>query len=195
MPEYSTLDPNARRELMSSLADGEVDSAAAACALWATDPDARQAWHAYHLIGDLLRSDDLAAAGGHDESFLLTLRGRLAAEPVVLAPMAVPAVPGRRRWLAPASMAAGVAVVASALLVLRMSAPGAERNGTPLLVSAPLSTSGSADDRPGDPQWRVVDGNLIRDARLDAYLRAHRGGSAAMPGGATGRFETVVLER
>jgi hypothetical protein len=36
---------------------------------------------------------------------------------------------------------------------------------------------------------------VIRDARLDAYLRAHRGGQAARPGAVSGRFETVVLER
>lgn len=195
MPDYSTMDPKARRELMSSLADGDADSAVAGCALWSADPDARKAWHTYHLIGDALRSDDLAAVRGHDESFLLALRGRLAAEPVALAPMALPALATRRRWLAPATMAAGVAVVAGALVVTRMAGPGAERSAAPLLVGAPVSPVGSAADRPGDPQWRVVDGNLIRDARLDAYLRAHRGGSAAMPGGATGRFETVVLER
>ena len=37
--------------------------------------------------------------------------------------------------------------------------------------------------------------DLIRDARLYQYLRAHRGGPVALPGGATGRFETVVLEK
>jgi sigma-E factor negative regulatory protein RseA len=41
-----------------------------------------------------------------------------------------------------------------------------------------------------DPQWRTLDGKVIRDARLDAYLHAHRGNSAA-----SGRFQTVVLER
>ena len=37
------------------------DSLALRCADWAADPEARQAWHTYHLIGDVLRSDDLAS--------------------------------------------------------------------------------------------------------------------------------------
>lgn len=60
--------------------------------------------------------------------------------------------------------------------------------------SAPGLGSGLAGDAtaaPGpDPQWRTLDGKVIRDARLDAYLHAHRGNSAA-----SGRFQTVVLER
>ena len=43
MPDYSTMDPKARRELMSSLADGDADSAVAGCALWSADSDARKA--------------------------------------------------------------------------------------------------------------------------------------------------------
>jgi hypothetical protein len=42
---------------------------------------------------------------------------------------------------------------------------------------------------------QAADGALIRDARLDAYLRAHRAGAPALPGGATGRFETVSIDR
>ena len=57
---------------------------------------------------------------------------------------------------------------------------------------APLAAASSAG---AEPVWRAADGQLIRDARLDEYLRAHRAGSPAVPGGATGRFETVVLER
>jgi hypothetical protein len=47
----------------------------------------------------------------------------------------------------------------------------------------------------GEPATQVVDSALIRDAKLDQYLRAHRGGPVALPGGPTGRFETVVLEK
>jgi sigma-E factor negative regulatory protein RseA len=58
-------------------------------------------------------------------------------------------------------------------------------------LASTLSAPGSVS--PGlatDPQWRTLDGNVIRDARLDAYLQAHRGHSAV-----SGRFQTVVLER
>ena len=43
-------------------------------------------WHAYHLIGDVLRSDDLASAPGRDAAFLQRLSARLDDEPAVLAP-------------------------------------------------------------------------------------------------------------
>jgi sigma-E factor negative regulatory protein RseA len=196
MSEQSTTDLQARRQLMSALADGEVASADAGCALWGSNADAREAWHTYHVIGDTLRSDDLAAAPRSEADFLAALRVRLAAEPTVLAPMplsAAAAAPARTRaWRIPAAVAAGFVAVAGVLLVARTQAPSAER--APVLASLPAPPNAPAD-RLGDPQWQVVDGKLIRDARLDNYLRAHRGGQVAMPGGATGRFETVVLDR
>ena len=75
------------RERLSALLDGEVDSAScdAACAGWKADPALRDDWHAWHLIGDVLRSDDLASSAERDGRFLDQLRGRLALEPVVLA--------------------------------------------------------------------------------------------------------------
>src|SRR5688500_8447097 len=87
----SESDPSALENL-SALTDGELDSAAAAraCARWRDDPSQRSAWHAYQLIGDVLRSDDLASTARRDAAFLAALRTRLAAEPVVLAPEAEP---------------------------------------------------------------------------------------------------------
>ncbi|MBC7941537.1 MAG: sigma-E factor negative regulatory protein, partial [Chitinophagaceae bacterium] len=84
------------RAWLSALADGEGDPLAAerGCAAWREDAGARQAWHTYHLIGDVLRSDELATRPAHDRDFLAALRVKLAAEPVVLAPsIAVPAAP------------------------------------------------------------------------------------------------------
>src|SRR5574341_547341 len=74
-------------ENLSALADGQLDAGAAAAitSRWRDDQGARSAWHAYHLIGDVLRSDDLANAR-RDEAFLRRLRTRLIDEPVVLAP-------------------------------------------------------------------------------------------------------------
>jgi sigma-E factor negative regulatory protein RseA len=205
MSEPRTPSPEQRREAMSALADGQAAEADAAFALWASDAQARDAWATYHLIGDVLRSEDLAAhpAG---EDFLAGIRSRLAAEPVVLAPAPAPALkapqrPGLRRWIAPAAVAAGFVAVAAVLVVTRVVAP--EDAGGAVLASTPAQPSaagmqalqsGLAADA-GDLPLQVVDGQLIRDARLDSYLRAHRGGLSAMPGGAVGRFETVVLER
>src|SRR5690606_38900115 len=75
-------------ERLSALVDGELDDGLTArtCARWHEHPDMRATWHAWHLIGDVLRSEDLASDPAHDAAFLRALRARLAHEPVVLAP-------------------------------------------------------------------------------------------------------------
>ena len=165
------------RAWLSALADGEAQAADPACAGWRDDADARRTWHAYQLIGDVMRSDDLARPAARDAVFLAGLRERLAAEPVVLAPAAVPAR-RRQHWLLPVAAAAGFVVVAGVLVVARVSQPGAE---------APAGLAKATDTAP------MV---LVRDERLDEYLRAHqaaRGGVAvAAPGGALRRAEMTV---
>ena len=77
------------RQSMSALADGELRGGAAAdaaCVAWRDEPEARRAWHRYQLIGDVLRSAELASSPAHDEAFLIGLQRRLATEPTVLAP-------------------------------------------------------------------------------------------------------------
>ena len=68
------------RQWLSDLADGRLDDQdlAGACRRWAEDDDARRTWYAYHLIGDVLRSDDLARPAAADAAFLEALRQRLA---------------------------------------------------------------------------------------------------------------------
>lgn len=198
------------REWMSAWADGQRDAESSACAAWVADPQAQRAWHEYHLIGDVLRSEDLSASPVHDQAFLASFRQRMAAEPVLLAPSPAPApvtvaplaaAPRTvsRRW-AVAAAAAGVMMVGGAVLSLqRVADPivsenskgagpgGSSVEGAPVRVVLPGGGGGDAQLR--------VDGQIIRDARLDAYLRAHRGGQGVRPGAVSGRFETVVLER
>ncbi len=126
--------PTQVRALMSDLCDGEAAASAAACAAWAQDAQARQAWHEYHLIGDVLRSEDLALRPQRDAAFLAALRTRLAQEPVPLAPVPLPALarpsPARAAavlgWRAPMAVAAGFAAVA---VVLGLVRPGAGAGG------------------------------------------------------------------
>ena len=70
------------------MVDGEAETAAVErlCAAWSDEPAARASWHAYHLIGDVLRSDDLSSDAKRDAIFLHPVRARLSTEPVVLAP-------------------------------------------------------------------------------------------------------------
>ena len=212
------------RQWMSALADGQTEDPQAACKVWADDREARQAWHAYHLIGDVLRSDDLASSPARDEAFLSALRGRLAQEPAIVAPTPVaaaaatlvrpPAAASRpsRRW-AVAAATAGVMMVGGVAVMLRDSGADATQlssatavpgGQSPIPVRAAIggatapqnfampSASGAGF---GEPQWQVLDGRIVREAQLDAYLRAHRGTLAPRPGVVGGRYETVGLER
>lgn len=186
------------RRCLSALADGDGTALARACSSWRDDAGARETWHAYHLIGDVLRSEDLAHAPERDEAFLAGLRQRLATEPAILAPTPVrPAAPARARqpWLMPAAVAAGFVVVAGVLVVTRTSQPGAPL-ATPTLAAASspgvLRVGNAAAVAAPVPSG----GNLIRDLRLDEYLRAHQaardGVAVAAPGGGLRQVEVLV---
>lgn len=181
-------------EALSALVDGELmpDDVRRACAVWRNDASARQNWHAYQLIGDVLRSDDLATAPARDEAFLQRLRARMADEPVVLAPQPVsPAVTvsgGRRlrRWRAGAAVAAGFVAVAGVLVATRAPAPEA----APALASVPPAVMPVAvnADAGVEPVAFVTDGQVIRDARLDRYLAAHKNFAGASALGVPSAF-------
>lgn len=194
-----------RRQAMSALVDGALgdDETSRLCRDWRDDAELRVTWHAYHLIGDVLRSDDLAHAGAHDEAFLQAVRRRLADEPVVMAPAAtvaaVPAPVRRRGWLAPVAVAAGFVAVAGVLVVTQLAAPGGGA-GAPVMATAPsvapaAVTRVSAGAVVPAAAPVAADEVLIRDARLDRYLEAHRqyGPSMAMvPGGVVRSMATAA---
>ena len=56
-----------KHELVSALADGQLDAAgvAAAMDMLADDEQARERWHSYHLVGDVLGTADLSARVGN----------------------------------------------------------------------------------------------------------------------------------
>jgi sigma-E factor negative regulatory protein RseA len=189
-PEASAQDP---RHWLSALADGDAQALDRACAQWRDDGDARQTWHTYHLIGDVMRSDELAAAPARDAAFLAALRTRLAAEPVVLAPAPVAAVPSSRRsvWLLPAAVAAGLALVAGVMVVAHVGQPG--QGGEAATLAAASSPRLAAAQGQASP---IVVGNIIRDARLDEYMRVHQatGGYVPIPapGGTLRRVDVEI---
>ena len=202
-----------RRERLSALVDGELDTPAlsSACECWQADEELRRDWHAWHLIGDVLRSDDLACAAERDLRLLGAVRERLSGEPVVLAPAALRhAVAAGRfdfrggHWRVPGAIAAGFALVIGTVVVMRPADSGA---GNPAQLAAAteradgsavetISASAGGDARVAqagpsvirlDPQGRLVqtpalDRQMIRDARLDRYLAAHKqfAGSSAL---------------
>jgi sigma-E factor negative regulatory protein RseA len=194
-------DPSQPEQALSALMDGELDAAAAARLAESCRHDARlcATWHNYHLIGDVMRSQDLAQPPGHDAAFVQRLRERLAAEPVLLAPAPTPvAAPERRRRLprrawAASAVAAGAMAVGGVLVVTRLQAPELRPAGQ-VLAQAPqdaaqplalIGTTAVPAVRAPVPAAAVAeaDDRLLRDARLDRYLVAHKqwGSSFAMP--------------
>jgi negative regulator of sigma E activity len=149
------LDDAVTREILSALADGHADAneAARACGAWRHQPDARATWHAYHLIGETMRSPDQSAASD-SEAFLQRLRGRLAEEPVVLAPQSAQSVGQaaqlaradealaaagmqplkRRMWAGPMAVAASFAVIVGALTA-NLGGPAGNPDGAQLARS------------------------------------------------------------
>lgn len=198
-PESAARPPAA--ESLSSFLDGECqpDAADEACRRWKNDPEWRRNWHAYHVIGDVLRSDELSPSRPADAAFLDALRARLAAEPVPLAP--APLRQPSRRWLAPAAMVAGVMVVGVTMVALRPGVTGpatgwdAQIAATPPAgrdavrqvsrAAAPVAAAGSGA--------MALDGQVIRDARLDAYFEAHRGAVATAPTAMPGALRSVDI--
>ena len=74
-----------KREQVSALADGELDREQVKCLLEQMhDDDSRATWALYHRIGDVIRSEDMAAPVSED--FAARFAARFEAEPPLLAP-------------------------------------------------------------------------------------------------------------
>ncbi len=168
------------QEIISALADGQLqgDAFARGVELAASDPAAREAWQTYHLIGDVLRSGELAVAGS-PSAFVARLQQRLQAQ-AAPAPRMAPeaAAPPRReeaandgsfRWKLVAGFASVAAVGAMAWSLVG-GLPG--KPAAAELAKAPAGTVLTAGER----------GVMIRNPQLDELLAAHRqlGGATAL---------------
>lgn len=192
------------RELVSALADGQLrgDEFARTVEWVGTAEDARLTWHAYHVVGDVLRSGETLASG-HDAAFVQRLMLGLQQE-APLVPrvdatdlIAVHAITtgagglnpsknesandGSFRW----KLLAGLASLA-AVSVIGWQAVGGwgDQHAAPQLAQVQTGKPEVALQQTaagGEPQV------MIRDRQLDALLAAHRqfGGTSAlqMPAG------------
>lgn len=187
-----------QREQLSALADGQLSGEAWEQALqFAHEEAGRSSWHLYHLVGDVLRSPELAHHTDSSE-FLQRLQLRLAEEPVpgrpvqeslqtVVPPQALP------RQAANASLfhwkrVAGLASVAAVAVVgwgswsnlqsppsvatwAALSSGPSAAPAASIAALAPLSPSApvlaQADSMPGPAV-------MLRDPRLDELLAAHQ---------------------
>ncbi len=194
MSMYPDSSSDAKGAALSALMDGDPNAGDEACRAWRGDAAARADWHAYHLIGDLMRSDEHRADESRAARFHAPVRARLGDEPVVLAPSPAAAAPASndaltrarraRRWMVPTAVAAGFVAVAGALMVTRVSAPdGAATTLAGGVLPAPVASPAVAAS-----QASVETATMIRSAELDRYLEAHRqyanGATQVAPGGA-----------
>lgn len=205
------LTPRQTQQLaLSALLDGDASQADRALAAFREEPAARADWHAYQIIGEAMRSDDVDCRAHHDVAFLARVRARLSDEPVVLAPArstgsspkSVRLAGWRTAWAAPVAVAAGFIAVAGVLVVTRVAAPGGSApeavstlaggaSTAPALGGLQAVSSGSLlrSSIPGAQATPTTPaGALLRSADLDRYLAAHRQYSAtsslSVPGGA-----------
>lgn len=152
------------KERISAFMDGETGAQEFEHALAAVrEPgEALETWRMYHLISDAMRDTGLNSSG-----FAERVAARIAEEPTVLAPSALPqqaelpTPAGRQRWYA-LSAAASVAAIALVGWVALAPQPGEQ----PLVAQAPAQK----------PAAVVVaePANLPLTTAADDYLLAHQ---------------------
>ena len=185
-----------QREQLSALADGQLDGEAFEQAMqFAHEEEGRASWQLYHLVGDVLRSPELAHHADNG-AFLQRLQQRLADEPVpgrpgqeslqTVVPLQTPVL----RDAANASvfqwkMVAGLASVAAVAVVgwsswssLQTAPTGASLAvlsapsvvtvaAMPPAAALPSTAAAPAETAPSE----LV---MLRDPRLDELLAAHQ---------------------
>ncbi|HXD39504.1 MAG TPA: sigma-E factor negative regulatory protein [Ramlibacter sp.] len=179
------MDKMEMHELMSAMADGQLQGEAFArgVEVAASNPAALEAWHTYHLIGDVLRSGDFTL-GTVPAAFLSRMQIRLhqeqrlapalqagARSDATAAPGAsrTPANDASFRW----KLVAGFASLAAmAAIGWTVAGPSISKPEKAQLAGAQSGTVLAGTER----------GVMIRDPRLDELLAAHRqlGGASAL---------------
>ncbi|MGF6568483.1 anti sigma-E protein, RseA [Paraburkholderia fungorum] len=138
----------------------------------------RTAWSAYHLIGDALRSDDLAIRTEASSAFMSGFAARFDNEPHVLAPAAMPVARrllALRRRVVPAFAVAAAAATLTWIVVPQLQGvPGVPGSQIASIQSHGDSLQRVAMAPATNVQPVAQDANIIRDASLDQYLEAHQ---------------------
>jgi sigma-E factor negative regulatory protein RseA len=175
---------SSRGERLSAFVDGELfgeEHLNLNAFLSGLNSEDRTAWSSYHLIGDALRSDDLAVSPAASSAFLSGFAARLDSEPHVLAPAAMPVARrllALRRRVVPAFAVAAAAATLTWIVVPQLQGvPG----GSGAAQFASVQSHGDSLQRvamasvpSATVQPVAQDANIIRDASLDQYLEAHQ---------------------
>lgn len=180
--------PLTGRELLSALADGQLHGEELTRALaYAEESEGHATWQVYHLVGDVLRSPELARPARPD--FMAGLRAQLAQEGGAVRPQA----PTQLEVVAPVmenaanasvfrwKMVAGFASLA-AVAAIGWTSLSALQDGGALNPSGGAQLARSPESNPGAgaaPVVAVADAEggsqvMIRDPRLDELLAAHK---------------------
>lgn len=190
-----------QKEMLSALADGQLSGNALTQALeFSSQDEGRETWQLYQLVGDVLRSPELARPVDNGD-FLARLRTQLAQEaaPVAQATASSPTAPAQPvltqftpppqaandsvfRWkmvAGLASLAAVVTLVWSAVGGLGGPPAGAQMAAVSAPVTASVSVQAPAVSLADNQAPQQV---MIRDPRLDELLAAHKqfGGTSAL---------------
>ncbi|MDW5443695.1 sigma-E factor negative regulatory protein [Polaromonas sp. SM01] len=196
-------------ELISALADGQLESEdfARALAVCEGDAQALDSWHTYHLIGDVLRSPD-AMAPTSDAAFVTRLRARLSQEPLHQVVPAVDSDLALQTRVLPAGRPANEAVNDTSFrwkMIAGFVSVAAVVAVTWNVGSGLLAPSVAPQLARAEPAQQVLvmsdQGAVLRDARMEELLAAHKqfGGTSAlqMPSGflRNATFETPQGER
>lgn len=182
------MEQEMNKELLSALVDGELHGdeleQALACA---ESADGCASWELYHLVGDVLRSPDLAHHSQHD--LLSGLRQQLAAEPALR--------------LQPAQLEQVTAGLAQQTPVVALRDPAANTSVFRWKVAASFATVAAVaalgwnlvSTTPADGQGAQLasnglgaapvvvateNGEVLRDPRLDALMASHQQYRAAL---------------
>ena len=139
-------------EALSALADNEASERdiQRACSAWREQPEARERWQSYQLIGDVMRSEGLARAKSSEAVVLAPAALPTAAHASASAPQVASLADARalrhRRWAGPLSVAAGFVMVISAV-VSTLNTGGASTGGQggDVMALAPVSGSVTQD--------------------------------------------------
>lgn len=204
--------PSNAQEALSALVDGELEAAGLAKLLTSVhaEPQALGDWHAYQVIGDVLRGSTGVVCAQRPADFLAGVRERLQAEDghrPSLAPQGrvlgsldesvseQAANDAVFRWKMAAGFASLAAVVAVSWNLMGGAVPGGVATPGPQLASstpaAPVTAAPAqpqavaavvSPSRPTEVVVNTGQGPLIRDARLEELLAEHRqhGGMSAL---------------
>ena len=189
-------------EHLSALCDGSIGAAELDALMDACQEESQplERWHAYQVIGAVLRGNEPTVPMRGSADFLANLRSRLdeeapvkAVEPVKPLPVSITGTPaandGVFRWKLVAGFAsmAAVAAVGWNLLATVPAGPvsGGQLAQSPVTAPAPTAVASAPTALPAQGQTVAVDtrqGTVIRDAGLERLLAEHRqhGGMSAL---------------